>query len=107
MEKRGKGGTHHASGISFNMTAVSSTTSDTWKSFTSSCMTMPLPASGGARMEKLKLPTGRREGLEGVLRVRAKGRAAQELRGLPDNGLLYPVICIVNDRQKVAMVPVP
>jgi hypothetical protein len=57
--------------------------------------------------DTVALELERRRGLEGVLRVRAKGRTAQELRGLPAIGALYPVICIVNDRQKVAMVAVP
>jgi hypothetical protein len=60
--------THQPSGMSLSMTAMFSITSETTKSLTRSCMNMPLPARGGAKMENSTLPTGRREALVGEMK---------------------------------------
>jgi hypothetical protein len=44
-------------------------------------------------------------GAECVLRVHVAGRETQEIRGLPQHDTLYPIVCLVNDRQKVSMIP--
>ena len=49
----------------------------------------------------------RQRGVQSVLRVQVEGRAPQEIRGLPQDGVLYPIVCLLNDRQKVTMVPLP
>jgi hypothetical protein len=49
----------------------------------------------------------RRPGVDSVLRARVKGRTPQEMRGLPESGVLYPIVCVVNDRQRLTMVPPP
>jgi hypothetical protein len=49
----------------------------------------------------------RRRGCCSVVRVRVPGRAPLEMRGLPEDGVLYPAACLINDRQKITMAPVP
>jgi len=58
--------------------------------------------------DTVALELERQEGLEGVLRVRAKGRACSGAAGAARQRAAFIVlICIVDDRRKVAMVPVP
>jgi len=49
----------------------------------------------------------RRPGVESVLRAVVAGKTPQEIRGLPEDGVLYPIVCLVNDVQGVTMVPLP
>ncbi len=49
----------------------------------------------------------RAPGVLGVLRVRVAGKTPQELRGLPMDGMLYPIVCLGNMYQKYTMVNVP
>ena len=59
------------------------------------------------RFGAMTLELERFPGAECVLRIQAAGRMPQEIRGLPQDGLLYPIVCLVNDRQRVSMVPLP
>jgi hypothetical protein len=49
----------------------------------------------------------RAPGVYGVLRVRVAGKTPQEKRGLPMNGMLYPIVCLSNMYQRYTMVNVP
>jgi hypothetical protein len=49
----------------------------------------------------------RTPGVNGVLRVRVKGKTPQELRGLPMDGMLYPIVCLSNMYLSYTMVKVP
>ena len=49
----------------------------------------------------------RRAGVDCVLRVRVAGKPPREISGLPKDGMLYPIVCVTNDRQRLAMVPLP
>jgi len=49
----------------------------------------------------------RAPGVDGVLRVRVAGKAPRELRGLPKEGMLYPIVCICNSQQSIRMEPLP
>ena len=55
--------------------------------------------------ELVTLELERSPGATGVLRIQAAGKTPQEIRGLPQDGLLYPIVCVVNDQQRVSMVP--
>ena len=46
-------------------------------------------------------------GVDGVLRVRVAGKRERELRGLPKDGLLYPIVCLNNNEQSCSMVALP
>ena len=49
----------------------------------------------------------RAPGVDGVLRVRVAGKVARELRGLPRDGMLYPIVCLDNSKQSYTMVALP
>ena len=49
----------------------------------------------------------RAPGVDGVLRVRVAGKVARELRGLPRDGMLYPIVCLRNSLQSYTMVALP
>ena len=49
----------------------------------------------------------RAPGVDGVLRVRVAGKVARELRGLPSDGLLYPIVCLNDKKQRYTMVAPP
>ena len=50
----------------------------------------------------------RRPGQDGVMRVRVAGRAPkQDMTGLPRDGMLYPAVCLLNDKQSYTMLPRP
>jgi hypothetical protein len=50
----------------------------------------------------------RRPGQDGVMRVRVAGKAPQQdMTGLPRDGMLYPAVCLVNDKQSYTMLPPP
>jgi len=46
----------------------------------------------------------RAPGVDGVLRVRVAGKVGRELRGLPMDGVLYPIVCLANKKQRYTMV---
>jgi len=49
----------------------------------------------------------RARGVDGVLRVRVAGKVARELRGLPRDGMLYPIVGLFNSQQSITMVALP
>jgi len=49
----------------------------------------------------------RAPGVDGVLRVRVAGKIARELKGLPKEGMLYPIVCLSNKKQSYTMVAPP
>jgi hypothetical protein len=50
----------------------------------------------------------RRPGQDGVMRVRVAGKAPpQDMTGLPRDGMLYPAVCLLNDKQSYTMSPPP
>ena len=50
----------------------------------------------------------RRPGQDGVMRVRVAGKAPkQDMTGLPRDGMLYPAVCLLNDKQSYTMLPRP
>ena len=50
----------------------------------------------------------RRPGQDGVMRVRVAGKApTQDMTGLPRDGMLYPAVCLLNDKQSCTMLPRP
>jgi hypothetical protein len=49
----------------------------------------------------------RTPGVDGVLRVRVAGKVARELRGLPRDGVLYPIVGMSNRDQSYTMVALP
>jgi len=64
---------------------------------------LPLFAAGDAVTVELK----RAPGVDGLLRVRVAGKKARELRGLPRDGVLYPIVCLNNSEQRYTMVAPP
>ena len=49
----------------------------------------------------------RAPGVDGVLRMRVAGRTPQELRGLPRDGTLYPIVSLHSSGQSCSMVALP
>ena len=49
----------------------------------------------------------RARGVDGVLRVRVAGKIAREWRGLPRDGMLCPIVCLCNSKQRYTMVALP
>jgi hypothetical protein len=45
--------------------------------------------------------------VDGVLRVRVAGKVARELRGLPSDGMLYPIVCLCDSKQSISIVALP
>ena len=46
-------------------------------------------------------------GVGGVLRVWVAGKRPRELRGLPKDGMLYPIVCLGNNVHRMSLVPLP
>ena len=46
----------------------------------------------------------RAPGVDGLLRVRVAGKTPRELRGLPSDGMLYPIVCLCNSKQSISIV---
>jgi hypothetical protein len=66
------------------------------------CDTEPFAAGDVVTVELERAP-----GVDGVLRVRVAGKTPQELKGLPRDGMLYPIVCMSNEYQRYTMVQVP
>ena len=49
----------------------------------------------------------RAPGVDSVLRVRVAGKIARELRGLPRDGVMYPIVGLFNKKQSITMVALP
>ncbi len=49
----------------------------------------------------------RAPGVDGVLRVRVAGKTARKLRGLPRDGMLYPIVGLDHKQQSYTMVALP
>ena len=49
----------------------------------------------------------RTPGVDGVLRVWVAGKTPRELRGLPKDGMMYPIVCLSNNEQSISMVALP
>jgi len=49
----------------------------------------------------------RTPGVDGVLRVRVAGKTPRELRGLPKDGMLYPMVGLWHSKQSYTMVVSP
>jgi len=49
----------------------------------------------------------RAPGVDGVLRVRVAGKTPREWRGLPRDGMLYPIVCMCHQYQSYTMVALP
>ena len=49
----------------------------------------------------------RAPGVDGVLRVRVAGKTPRELKGLPRDGMLYPIVCLCSSKQSITMVAPP
>ncbi len=64
----------------------------------------PNPFSAG---DVVTVELERARGVDGVLRVRVAGKVARELRGLPRDGMLYPIVGLWNKQQSVTMVALP
>ena len=43
-------------------------------------------------------------GVDSVLRVRVAGKTPRELRGLPGDSMLYPIVCLRNSLQSYTVV---
>jgi hypothetical protein len=46
-------------------------------------------------------------GVDGVLRVQVAGKTLRELKGLPRDGMLYPIVCMCERYQSYTMVALP
>ena len=64
----------------------------------------PRPFAGG---DVVTLELERAPGVDGVLRVRVAGKIARELRGLPRDGMLYPIVGLCNGLQSISTVALP
>ena len=50
----------------------------------------------------------RRDGQDGVMRVRVAGKAfVRDMTALPRDGMLYPAVCLANEKQSCSMVAAP
>jgi hypothetical protein len=49
----------------------------------------------------------RAPGVVGVLRVRVAGKMPREWRGLPSDGMLWPIVCLIHPKQSYTMVALP
>ncbi len=63
------------------------------------------PAFAGGDVVTVELE--RAPGVDGVLRVRVAGKVARELKGLPKEGMLYPIVCLADKKQSYTMVALP
>jgi len=64
----------------------------------------PPPFAAG---DVVTLELERAPGVDGVLRVRVAGKTPREWKGLPRDGVLYPIVGLVNSRQSCTMVALP
>ena len=46
-------------------------------------------------------------GIDGKMRVRLAGKTPRQLTGLPEDGMLYPIVGLSNSAQRISMVPPP
>jgi hypothetical protein len=61
-----------------------------------------------AKGDVVSVELERRPGQDGVMRVRVAGKAPkQDMTGLPRDGMLYPAVCLLNDKQSYTMLPLP
>ena len=61
-----------------------------------------------AKGDVVSVELERRPGQDGVMRVRVAGKAPkQDMTGLPRDGMLYPAVCLLNDKQSFTMLPRP
>ena len=49
----------------------------------------------------------RAPGVGGVLRLRVAGKMPRELRGLPSDGVLYPIVDLMSSKQSITIVALP
>ena len=49
----------------------------------------------------------RAPGVDGVLSVKSEGKPRKEWKGLPRDGVLYPIVCVCNAAQSYTMVALP
>ena len=63
----------------------------------------PLFAAGDVVTVELE----RAPGVGGVLRMRVAGKTPREWRGLPSDGMLYPLVCLADKSQSYTMVALP
>ena len=67
------------------------------------CFDSPAFAAGDVLTVELE----RAPGVDGVLRVREAGKTPRELRGLPSDGMLCPIVCLGNKKQSYTKVALP
>jgi hypothetical protein len=60
-----------------------------------------------ARGDVVTVELERAPGVDGVLRVRVAGKTPRELRGLPRDGMLYPIVGLCHSMQSMSMVVLP
>jgi hypothetical protein len=59
----------------------------------------PFPSGDVVTFELERAP-----GADGVLRVQVAGKTPRELKGLPRDGMLYPIVCMCEREQSYTMV---
>jgi len=72
--------------------------------FFNDCFFNPPPFAAG---DVVTVELERAPGVDGVLRVRVAGKTPRELRGLPKDGTLYPIVGLANRMQSYTMVALP
>ena len=60
-----------------------------------------------ATVDVVTVELQRAPGVVGVLRVRVAGKTPRKLRVLPREGMLYPIVCLHNNKQRMSMVGLP
>jgi hypothetical protein len=60
-----------------------------------------------ATQDTVTVELERAPGVVGVLRVRVAGKMPREWRGLPSDGMLWPIVCLVHHKQSYTMVALP
>jgi hypothetical protein len=60
-----------------------------------------------ATQDTVTVELERAPGVVGVLRVRVAGKMPREWRGLPSDGMLWPIVCLVHPSQSYTMVAPP
>jgi hypothetical protein len=60
-----------------------------------------------ATQDTVTVELERAPGVVGVLRVRVAGKTPREWRGLPSDGMLWPIVCLVHPSQSYTMVALP
>jgi hypothetical protein len=64
----------------------------------------PYPFTAG---DVVTVELKRAPGVDGVMRVRVAGKIARELRRLPRDGVLYPIVGLCNGLQSISTVALP